>query len=200
MSMEEQSTTVSDEEVSGGVATRRSREPLFGFLIILVIGVLLLALASYGGWFLYRGVKENQAHSDRVSIENIPLGTVTEDKREELKKTEEPKAEENAPMKSDSPVVNKKIAIRVMNGGAAKGSASVVAGVLMGSGYGTVSTGNATGDHTGLTVYFKAPVTEADANAVKESLLKKYPTGMVKASAANMPDTMTSPVTVIVGK
>lgn len=200
MSMDERNTAASDEEVSGEGMTEKSREPLFGFLIMLVIAIFLLALASYGGWFLYRGVKESRIHSDRVSIESMPLGTGMEDKREEPKKTGEPKAEEVMPEKSDTPAVNKKIAIKVMNGGAEKGAASVAAGVLMGSGYSTVTTGNAAMDYAGITIFFKSPATEADANAVKSALIKKYPMGTVKASAANMPDTMTSPVTVIVGK
>jgi cytoskeletal protein RodZ len=200
MSMEEIDTMTPSEVMPHEKVVRRSHESLLGFLIMLVIVIFLVVLASYGGWLLYQGVKEYRGDTNRVSIERIPLGMSAEEKKDEPKKSEENKSEESVSVKSDAPAVSKKIAVKVMNGGAAKGSASVVAGVLMGSGYGTVSTGNATGDHTGLTVYFKAPATQADANAVKESLLKKYPGAVVKPSVAGTADTVASPVTVIVGK
>ncbi|MFZ1720269.1 MAG: LytR C-terminal domain-containing protein, partial [Candidatus Moraniibacteriota bacterium] len=167
-----------------------SHEPLFGFLVMMIIVLCGVALASYGGWILYHGVRESRGDSSRVSIERIPLATNMEEQQKKPKEMEEPKNVENTEVKTDSTVANKKISVKVMNGGAVKGSASVVAGVLMGSGYSTVGTGNATGDYTGVTVYFTAPATEADANAVKVTLLPKYPSSTVKPSVVGTADTL----------
>ncbi len=194
------------EKKDGEEATPRtesrgvSHEPLFGFLMMLIIVIFLLSLATYGGWLLYRGVKESRGDMSRVSIEQIPLGMNTGEQQKEPKETEERKAVENTTVKTEPVVVNKKVAVKVLNGGAPKGSASIVAGVLMGSGYATVGTGNATGDYTGVTVFFKAPATDADANAVKDALLKKYPGAVVKPSVPGTADTVVSPITVITGK
>ncbi len=189
-----------EEITSEKETTKVSHESLFGFLMMLIIVIFLLSLATYGGWLLYRGVKESRGDMSRVSIEQIPLGMSAEEKKDEPKKMEEPKNTESTPTKSDALGANKKIAIKVMNGGAAKGTASIVAGVLMGSGYATVGTGNATGDYTGVTVFFKSPATEADANAVKEALLKKYPASVTRSAISGNAETATSPITVIVGK
>lgn len=190
----------SEEGSSEKKSAQVSHESLFGFLVMLIIVLCGVALASYGGWILYHGVQESRGDSSRISIEDIPLRMNTGEQQKEPKEMEEPKSAENTEVKTDSTVANKKISVKVMNGGAVKGSASVVAGVLMGSGYATVGTGNATGDYTGVTVYFTAPATEADANALKESLLKKYPGTVVKPSVVGTADTLVSPVTVIIGK
>lgn len=194
------------EKKDGEEATPRtesrgvSHEPLFGFLVMLIIVLCGVALASYGGWLLYHGVKESRGDTSRVSIEQIPLGMNTGEQQKEPKEMEEQKSAENTTVKTEPVVVNKKVAVKVLNGGAVKGSASVVAGVLMGSGYSTVGTGNATGDYMGVTVFFKAPATQADADAVKDTLIKKYPGVVVKPSVVGMADTVVSPITVITGK
>ncbi len=198
--MEEMNVVTSEEGSSEKKSAQVSHESLFGFLVMLIIVLCGVALASYGGWILYHGVKESRGDMSRVSIADIPLATNMEEQQKEPKEMEEPKSVENTEVKTNSIVANKKIAVKILNGGAVKGSASVVAGVLMGSGYGAVGTGNATGDYTGVTVYFKTPATEAVAKAVKARLLSKYPSSTVKPSVVGTADTVVSPVTVIVGK
>lgn len=190
-----------EESVPEENVSVRSHESLFGFFIVSLLVVLILAIVSYGGWLLYGEVKSNQVIADRVSIEDIPRAVdQVEDRLPEPLPDASTDVREGEAPSPESVVVDKKVSIKVLNGGATKGTASVAAGVLMGSGYSTVSTGNAIGDYTGVTVYFKTPATEADANAVKEVLLKKYPGVVVKQAVASNADTNAGTVTAIVGK
>lgn len=179
---------------------RASREPLLGVLVLSILVLLLLLLAAFGGWGLYRGVKERSMENKKISIESMPLAAQEETVAGDTPSSQMEKPSEKQVSSESVPSVNKKIAIKVLNGGFVKGAATVAAGVLMESGYSSVSAGNANGNYTGTTVYFTSPATEADANAVKEALLKKYPSTAVKPSATGTPDTVASPVTVIVGK
>lgn len=187
----------SEEQVSQEASRRTSHEPFFGVLVMMMSIVLLGLLASYGGWFLYHGVKRIGDDTTLPSIETIPLAT---DRIDDEQKAEESKPIENAEAPSEEMSASKKIAVTVLNGGAVKGTASVVAGVLMGSGYSAVSSGNSKGDYTGVTVFFTEPATEMDAAAIRKVLLAKYPSMSVKPSVASMADTLVSPITIIVGK
>lgn len=201
MTMEKIDTTTSEEGPSGEKIAKRSHESLFGFLISFILVVLVVTIASYGGWLLYGSVKESRMDADRVSIEDIPKAVKSEESQpgESLVNTTEDVTTDKTPA-SEPVAVNKKVAIKVLNGGITKGAAGVVARVLTDAGFAAVSTGNATGDYTGVTVYFKTPATEADANAVKETLLLKYPGVVVKQAVASNTDTNAGAVTAIVGK
>lgn len=177
------------------VVKKTSHESLFGFLIMMIVVVFLVLLASYGGWLLYRGVSESRPDPNRISIENIPVGTSAENASKDAGIVPDEGTAPAAPF-----VVNKKIGIKVLNGGGAKGSASVVAGVLMGAGYATVATGNANGNYTGVIVYFSGEAVSGDADAVVAALLKKYPTSVTKPAITGNADTSAAPVTVLVGK
>jgi len=188
---------ITEEQISQAKTKKPSHEPFFGVLVVMIITVLLVLLASYGGWFLYHGVKNSMSDTNLLSIENIPLAA---NGSGEGSKQEESKPAENKDVSSAPAAVNKQVAIKVLNGGALKGAAGVAADVLKAAGYTAVSTGNSAGDYSGVTVYFTAPAAESDANAIKEALLKKYPSSAVKPSIAGNADTNASAVMVVVGK
>lgn len=171
-----------------------SHEPFFGVLVMMSIVIFLVLLASYGGWFLYHGVKNNMSDKNLLSIESIPMATSEVGNQETLKPVE------NKEISPESEPVNKKVTIKVLNGGAIKGSAGVVADLLKEALYTVVSIGNSTGDYTGISIYFTVPATQADADAVKEALLKKYPSVTVRPSVSGNADTSMSAVTVVIGK
>lgn len=178
-------------------STKVSNEPLFGVLVMMVVVILLVLLASYGGWFLYYGVKNSRSNALLPSIESIPLAANTVSIEE---KSEIPKVEEKSVAITQEKSINKKIAIKVLNGGAAKGAAGVVAELLKVAGYTTISTGNSVGDYVGVSVTFLSPASESDANSVREALSKKYPSSVVKSAIQGNADMTASPITVIVGK
>lgn len=188
---------ITEEQASQTKIKKPSHEPFFGVLVVMIITVLLVLLASYGGWFLYHGVKNSMSDKNLLSIENIPLAA---NGSGEGNKKEESKPAENKNVSSAPAAVNKQIAVKVLNGGASRGAAGVAADVLKAAGYTAVSTGNSTGNYSGVTVYFTAPAAENDANAIKEALLKKYPSSTVKPSIAGNADTNASAIMVVVGK
>lgn len=188
---------ISEGQESQIPSNKSSNEPFFGVLVMMVVVILLVLLASYGGWFLYHGVKNSRSNASLPSIESIPLAVNTAVNEE---KSETPKSEEKSAVTTQEKSVNKKIAIKVLNGGAAKGSAGVVADLLKEAGYTTISTGNSVGDYVGVSVAFLSPASESDADAVREALSKKYLSSTVKPATQGNADMTASPITIIVGK
>jgi hypothetical protein len=99
---------------------------------------------------------------------------------------------------NDAAMKAKNTDIKVLNGGAAKGSAGVVAEALKKAGYTKVTTGNTLGDYTGTTVYFSVGL-DQEAGAVKQALLS-WPATVTKEAPQGNKETAQAPLTVIVGK
>ncbi len=198
--MEGEETKNEEKETSQPFGKSASHESFFGFLVLLVIVVFLVLLASYGGWLLYHGVRESLPDSSRASIETLPSAASAPEKQDEPKPMEDKKNDEKLPIASSPVVVNKKVSIKVLNGGSVKGVAGEAANILTAAGFTAVSAGNAKGDYTGATVYFMNGATQADADAVKTALSKKYPSVLVKSPIPGNDDTAVSALTVIVGK
>ncbi len=196
--MEEDDIATTNEAAPQEESNKTSHESLFGFLIMMIIAVLLVSLAAYGGWFLYHGVRENMSDMNQLSISDIPQ--VMNEEGNTPKETMSENTQKSELVVTQPAIVNKKIAIKVLNGGAVKGGAGVAADVLKGEGYTAVSTGNSVGDYSGVSVYFTAPATQGDADAVTGILLKKYPSSVTKGTGSGNPDTKSSGLTVIIGK
>ncbi len=86
-----------------------------------------------------------------------------------------------------------------MNGGAAKGTAGTVAEMLKQAGYTKVTPGNTVKDYSGTVIYHAAGL-EQEAAALKEALIKKYPTVSISPAVAGNKETSMAPLTVIIGK
>ena len=198
--MEEVDAVATEKKVPDEKSHKTSHESLFGVLVMMMVIVLLVLLASYGGWFLYHGVKNGMNDNTQPSIADIPRMEKESNEKEPVSSAEKESVSIEKEKTESSAVANKKIAIKVLNGGLTKGAAATVVNILKVAGYTTLSTGNSTGNYFGMTIYFTAPATQGDADAVKNVLLGKYPMSTVKASVSSNADTTTSPVTVVIGK
>lgn len=188
---------ISEGKESQASSVEDSNEQFFGILVMTIVLMFLVLLASYGGRSLYHVVKNSRSDASMPSIESIPLApnTVLNEEKSEISKSEE-----KSTVTDQERSINKKIAIKVLNGGAAKGSASAVAELLKEAGYTAISTGNSAGDYVGVSVTFLSPASENDADSVREALSKKYPSSAVKSAIQGNADMAASPITVIVGE
>lgn len=176
-------------------SARPSRQPLFGTLLFGGLVIMMLVVVALLSWWGYRGWKQAQEQSALPSIATLPM---TEEKKESA-----------APVEEESPVMElsqeaimnkaKETDIKVLNGGAAKGSAGVVGEALKKEGYTKISVGNTTGNYTGTTVYFASGL-DQEAAILKTTLLKSYPKAEAKPALADNKETSAASLTVILGK
>jgi hypothetical protein len=89
--------------------------------------------------------------------------------------------------------------LKVLNGGAAKGSAAKAQSVLKAAGYARAQTGNASGDYAGTTVYYLDGYRDA-AEKVGQALSSGYPAVRVKQAASNKSEEGGASVVVVLGK
>lgn len=175
-----------------------SREPLWG--TILLACMLLFVIASIGGigWVVYSKWQSERAAESRPSISALP-----ERSDEQAAASPQTGAEQAADTKeqpaSGSLETAKKLEISVLNGGGAKGSAGVLADFLKSEGYLKTDAGNTLKDYSGVTVYHAAAL-EKEAEAIKASVIKKYPQAKILPADATNKETSVSQVTIILGK
>lgn len=180
-----------------------SKEPLFGLLLLGAIVVFLLLAAAGIGWAVYGGVSKNQAENRELSI--AALGQPEDQTGEAPESTpmEDPAPPASSPQAATEPAVpiapaTKNTVVRVLNGGAAKGSAGKLAESIKQDGYTQVSAGDATGNYTGVVIYYAESLAK-EAELLKASVVKMYPSASTaQASAANR-ETAPAPLTVIIG-
>ena len=107
---------------------------------------------------------------------------------------------------SDSPLVPAsavdiaKINVKVMNGGAPKGSATQTLDMLKTAGYKAATIGNATGDFTGVTIYYLKTENKADAEALRLLLSKKYSNAVTQSVVDPKSEQGSAPIVVMLGK
>lgn len=162
------------------------------------IALVVFALAGAGVWFGFRYRAERQEVADtRPSIVNFAPENLPENvAREEDDSGEETKKEEPAPTKPDAPET---IVVKVLNGGAAGGSAGRVAAYLKKNGYAKAEAGNANGANSGIVIYYSAPMAD-EAKALQLLLLKEYKGVTSKpVEEAKIPEAKTAPIVVVLG-
>ncbi len=91
------------------------------------------------------------------------------------------------------------ITVKVLNGGAAGGSAGKIATYLKTNGYTKAEAGNANGSNTGIVIYYSSEM-EDESKALQLLLLKEYK-GVVSKPAedAKIPEAKTAPMVVVLG-
>ena len=165
------------------------------FLSLLVFAVIGSGIAL-GVW--YREDRKESADA-RPSIENFVAENLPENSAEEEVSDDAPdeiKNEDAPPMKPDAPET---IAVKILNGGAAGGSAGKVATYLKQNGYAKAEAGNANGSNTGIVVYY-APEMADEVKAIQLLLLKEYKGVTSKPVAdAKIPEAKTAPLVVVLG-
>ncbi len=192
----------SGEEQNATDRVRASREPLFG--TILFVCILLLGVAVLGGigWVGYQGYRLNQKQATLPSISNLSLSVASEETEENTGSTQTIPEETTLKVADDQEETMKKAkasTIKVLNGGATKGSAAILADILKKEGYTQVTTGNTLKDYTGVVVYF-SPETEKEAELVKGALIKTYPQVVAKPAIKTNTETTQAPIAIIFGK
>lgn len=181
---------------------KRSKESVLGTLLFVVLIASTVASLVGVGFVAYTKWQMSRQESIRPSI----MALTTEQAAGQEDATDQPmpsdvSAEQEVVSGTpvDASVEAKKSTISVLNGGGAKGSAAAAADFLKKEGYTQAAAGNATGDYTGVTVYY-ATGSEAAAASIKEVLVKKYPNTATKAALPGNKETTTAPITVILGK
>lgn len=198
--MSETPETVEEQQKNTSSA-RSSREPLFGAILFGFFSLVAIIVVVGIGWGVYQGYQVSQERAVLPSIATITLG---DDVKET---TEEPKEEVAIEEKPSTDTVSQEemlkkaqaISIKVLNGGAPKGSASVVAGALTRAGFTKVEIGNTLKDYTGVVIYF-APEAEKEAETVKATLLKSYPNITTQSAIKTNTETTQAPLSIIFGK
>lgn len=172
------------------------KEVLTSILFLILAGGLLW------GWLHVRENRQ-EAVDTRPSISASPLQiTVPETPKPvadalEASGAPVPSQTETKPSAPITPAAS--LDVKVMNGGGIKGSAGKVQTFLKGQGYTKTQVGNTVGDYTGVTVYFRDGK-EADADAVKQLLLKDYPSAQTKVASSVKNEDGSADVVVILGK
>lgn len=197
---EKQETSSEETPKNNPSSSRASRGPLlglilFGIIVLLVVGVVIMM--AWGG---YRGYRLSQERAALPSISNLSVGEVvtdaTDEPKEKITAEEAPSADVSA---EEGVKKAKATAIKVLNGGAAKGSASVASLALQKKGYTQVTMGNTIKDYTGVVVYY-SPEVEKEAMVVKNDLLATYPKAEAKPAVKTNTETTQAPLSIIIGK
>ena len=195
-----ESATTNDASQTNNSPRNGSREPLWG--MFLIAGMLLFVIASIAGigWAVY-----SKWQGARMA-ENQPSITALSQRQSEPETAMAESAQENTAVaapegQSDSTGLEaaKKLDISVLNGGAAKGSAGVLAEFLKTEGYDKTVAGNTLRDYAGTTIYHAASF-EKEAEVIRTSVVKKYPQAKVLPADAANKETSVSQITIILGK
>ena len=165
---------------------------------------LAIAGASVWGWIHWKETKQ-VAQDQRPSIGALATDPIASAPSKPQEVVTEPSAAEDASAENKKPAeavndaVKSTLDVKVMNGGAARGSAVKVQDFLKKNGYTKARVGNAVGDYTGVTVYYLGS-NEGNANSVKQALEKDYPNTLVKIATSSSAENGSAPVVVMLGK
>lgn len=170
------------------------------------IFMALLVFAVVGGGVAF-GVRYreqvNEAADTRPSIAdfssaNIPeeAGAITASDALDSASTNDAMSEDVTLARPDAP---ESIAVKVLNGGAAGGSAGKMTTYLKANGYTKAEAGNANGSNIGIVIYYSSEM-EDESKALQLLLLKEYK-GVVSKPVedAKIPEAKTAPIVVVLG-
>lgn len=182
-----------------GGGGKRSREALFGAFVLFWVCSFFAGLVGVMFWHGYGRATPVMKERERPSITDlapVPPATIVVD----TPQTETPPAEESAPAtETTTPAVAKgELVVRVLNGGAPKGSAAVVTEYLKTAGFTKAVAGNADANYSDVAVYCLAGK-EAEAKSLEEALKTKYQGVTIKATSSAVGELAQSPCTVVVG-
>lgn len=181
-----------------------SHESLLGTILFLLMIIFTLLSIAGVGWAAYSKWVASRDEARQPSI--AALEEKKDEKSEALPAQPDAAKTENQENKTAPDAAGnsadtkaKDTPISVLNGGAAKGSAGIVADILKKDGYAKVTAGNTLGDYVGVTVYHAAG-SDKEAQGVQSSLLAKYPQAKLLPADAKNKETSVSQITVILGK
>lgn len=181
-----------------------SREPFFGALLFFVM-IFFTVISLVGiGMVVYTQWKESRAEKAEPSIvalskEMTSVDDAANTETETPKEEEKPKEESPAASSIVETASAKALSVAVLNGGAVKGSAGVLAEALKKKEYKKVTAGNTTKDYVGVTVYYEAN-REKEAGAVIEDIKDVYANAKSAPAESGNKETLIGQITIIVGK
>jgi hypothetical protein len=172
------------------------KEVLSSIFFLVLVGGLLW------GWNYWRETSQNTKDT-RASIDSLVSdATLTIPRSQESVEpdtTVTPGADEKKQDVAPTDAIKAVLDVKVINGGAVKGSATKVQGILKQNGYAKAQAGNSLTDHTGVAVYYSG-ANEALATAIQQLLMKEYPKTSVQASTSPKAENGSASVVVILGK
>lgn len=193
-----ESTAVVDAKKSEKGRTEPN-EAFFGSLLLFFLILSFIAATGYFGFAGYRYFKRVQTEHAIPSLEALPKAEVAEAMPEAT-----PASTTNTETKSEAsaeqPTVDQKtLAIKVLNGGAAKGVAGTYGEKLKAAGFAKVTIGNSFANYTGQTLYY-AKDQLAGAEAIKAEVVKTYPALSLKEASAGDKDATAATYVLILGR
>ncbi|MEP7162561.1 MAG: LytR C-terminal domain-containing protein [Candidatus Moraniibacteriota bacterium] len=185
------------EEKKAPPVSPDTSESFLGSMLVIALVLILIGVTAFFGFFGYRVWRQGQAVKNAPSIERLsfektapPVGGMPSESKEETPTT---------PASSATEVNKATLEVKVLNGGAAKGSAGTFTETLKKAGYTKAAVGNSIRDYKGVTVYF-AKDKETEAQALKEDVVKTYPSAITAPALANDKDSASAPLVVILGR
>lgn len=134
------------------------------------------------------------------------IGALATESKSSVSESKDPVAEapvsvveEKKPVVSSNSTAKETLDVKVLNGGAAKGSAVKVQDLLKKSGYVKAQSGSSVGNYTGTTVYYLGS-NEASATAIQQLLVKDYPSASVKMATSSSAENGSASIVVMLGK
>lgn len=174
----------------------QSKEAWLGGVLVLVLCLLLLVLTGTFGYFGYRLWKAAQVEQSTPSIQE--LGEHIPPRAPDV--NPDTSTPTTTPAISSALVQDKAtVEVKVINGGAAKGSASTLTELLKKAGYTKATFGNSAKDHTGTIIYYSGSAQVA-AETLKETVIKTYPKVTLAPAQAGDKDATAATVVVVLGK
>lgn len=179
-------------------AIHETNESFLGSVLVLVLVILLVGAAVFFAFFGYRIWRDSQIVRNTPSIQKI----VTDAPAIPAPTTspvivEEAKPETTTP--SVTPIDKTTLDVKVMNGGAAKGSAGTFGETLKKAGYTKTTVGNTTSDYTGVAIYYAAGK-QKEAESLQGDVAKTYPQVTLLETKTGNADTAGATLVVILGK
>lgn len=187
----------SQAEVEKGQA--EPNEAFFGSLLLFCLALSLLSATGYFGFVGYRYFRQVQTEKAIPSLETLPKATVVEPAPETVSAVTENTETQSETSVAPTTIDKKTLALKVLNGGTAKGVAGTYAEKLKTAGFTKTVVGNAFGDYTGQTLYY-AKGQSAGADMLKLEIVKTYPAIMVQEAPSNNKDATAATYVLILGR
>ncbi len=160
---------------------------------------LILAGGLLWGWNHWQESRKNNSNTQpsiNMLAQESPSDTMQDQSLESQGQVQTD--EEKKPDTPTNVVPKETLNVKVLNGGAVKGSAGKVQDLLKKAGYTKTQVGNSIGDYTGVIVYYMDSF-ESSAKAIQQVLIKDYPSAHIQ-TASSVAETKSTSVVVILGK
>lgn len=184
------------EEVQKDDAFPKKKKSYWEFGLLLAVGLVIVA--AIGALVFWSIKNTKRADGDKVSIQNISEEITKEDAGSEPVKTAEP---EKVPEKNGTEVSKSAnyfdTAIKILNGGAAGGSAGKVKELLASKGYKKLEAGNSNNTYSGTVIFYQTE-SKAAAEKILADIKSKYPSAQIKIASSS--EEKSGAIVIILGK